>query len=233
MAIDPDKVKKFWENRAERLGKIPLESLTNLEENPELLKIKVEKEQAKVGRYLSLNSSLSVLDLGAGVGSWSAFLAPHVRKVCAVEFASSLAELGQKTLAEKGLTNVEFVNSPAQQFTSSEKFDLVFISGLLIYLNDAECQQMVQNAATYTRPGSQLFLRDGTGLQTRYEINNQYSENLKTLYSAVYRTRDEYIALFESAGFRLVKDENMFDESVALNKFSQTRLRIYLFEKRD
>ena len=43
--IDADKVKKFWEDRAEKLGAVAFESIVNLEEDPDALaeKIRVER----------------------------------------------------------------------------------------------------------------------------------------------------------------------------------------------
>jgi len=55
---------------------------------------------------------------------------------------------------------------------------------------------------------------------------------LKTNYSAIYRTKEEYAEIFEGIGFRLLKDSNMFEEGCCLNKFPETRLRIFKFEKR-
>jgi hypothetical protein len=77
-----------------------------------------------------------------------------------------------------------------------------------------------------------ILLRDGTGIDGRYEINNRFSEHLKADYSAIYRSRSEYVSMFNNAGFTLIKDENMFDEGCPLNKYPETRLRVYLFKVR-
>jgi hypothetical protein len=74
-----------------------------------------------------------------------------------------------------------------------------------------------------------VLLRDGTGVAGRHEINSRMSEHLQSLYSAVYRTREEYLELFAGKGFSLLRDENMFDEGCPLNKYPETRLRLYRF----
>ena len=61
--------------------------------------------------------------------------------------------------------------------------------------------------------------------------SNKFSENLQAHYSALYRTRQSYFKFFKQGGFTLLKDEDMFDEGHVLNKFLETRLRIYLFKK--
>jgi len=71
----------------------------------------------------------------------------------------------------------------------------------------------------------------GTGIESRHEIDNQFSDHLKSNYSATYRTREQYKELFENAGFVLSKDENMFPEGHPLNKYEETRLRLFLFRR--
>lgn len=61
-------------------------------------------------------------------------------------------------------------------------------------------------------------------------IVDKYSEALKTHYSALYRTRDEYIEMFKRIGYSLIRDEDMFEEGSPLNKWKETRLRVYLFK---
>jgi hypothetical protein len=74
-----------------------------------------------------------------------------------------------------------------------------------------------------------VVLRDGTGVPARHEIHDRWSEALQASYSAIYRTRDEYAAAFARVGFRLERDDDMFGEGCVLNRFPETRLRIYRF----
>jgi hypothetical protein len=78
---------------------------------------------------------------------------------------------------------------------------------------------------------TKVLLRDGTALEKRFEINNRMSEHLRTEYSASYRTKEEYIQLFKNYGFQILRDENMFNEGCPLNKYPETRLRLYLFDQ--
>ena len=47
----------------------------------------------------------------------------------------------------------------------------------------------------------------------------------------MYRTREEYVDMFEGIGFNLLRDEDMFEEESPLNKWKETRLRVYLFTR--
>ena len=42
--INPQKVKKFWESRAELYSVVALESVANLEQDPENLQLKIDDE---------------------------------------------------------------------------------------------------------------------------------------------------------------------------------------------
>lgn len=229
--IDASNVKRFWEARGNKLGEVPFESIANLEEDPELLELKVKLEQERVLPLLPLGPAVSLLDLGAGVGQWTFRFAPLVRRVLAVEYSAPLAEIGSKEAARRGAHNVEFVVSPAEAFETDERFDIVFVSGLFVYLTDTQCERLMKALPRLLAPSGTLLLRDGTSILPgrRHEIDNRFSRALSEYYSAIYRTRDEYVALFAREGIELVGDGQMFEESSPLNKYPETRLRYYVF----
>lgn len=228
--IDPKKVRKFWAGRADQYERVALESVANLEQDPENLRLKIDDETARVFSWLTDLEGRSVLDLGAGVGQWAfRFAARGARRVLAVEFTEGLVEIGRREAAQAEHSTVEFVVSPAETFETTEQFDLVFVSGLFVYLTDEQSALLMSHLKGFVAPGGRLLLRDGTGRDARHEIDDRYSEHLGDNYSATYRTRDSYVAMFEEAGFRLVRDENMFPEGHRLNKYPETRLRMYEF----
>jgi len=230
--IDEEKVKHFWESRAASYEKVALESVANLEQDPNNLELKINDEVAKVFAWLPDIEGLSVLDLGAGVGQWSfRFAERDASRVLAVEYAESLVDIGRKEAEKKGFKQVEFENSSAEAFDTTEQFDLVFISGLFVYLNKDQADKLLSHLGNFIRPGGILMLRDGTGTNDGYEINDRYSEHLDANYSAIYRTRGEYVTMIENWGLQLIQDENMFPEGHPLNKYPETRLRLYKFGK--
>jgi 2-polyprenyl-3-methyl-5-hydroxy-6-metoxy-1,4-benzoquinol methylase len=56
-----------------------------------------------------ISSDSTVLDIGAGVGAWSALLARKARQVTAVEPSPSMIEVMQESLTEEGIFNVKIV----------------------------------------------------------------------------------------------------------------------------
>ena len=227
--LDYQKIKHFWNQRGRRNN--PVENIGNLEDEPELHRIKVELEREKMLEYATLKPDHNILDLGAGSGFWSIELARKVKKVVAVDFSESMLELGINNVKKNNITNINFVQSACQDYKSDIPFDLIFISGLFLYLNDSELEKTMLNILSYSHKDTMVIFRDGTGIGERYEFTNRYSENLKASYSATYRTREEIIKIFESKDFCLVKDDDVFNNNSLLNKYTETRLRIYLFKK--
>jgi len=230
--IDPEKVKRFWEGRAATLGKVAFESVGNLEQDKDNLRLKIDDETAKVFAWLPEIEGLSILDLGAGVGQWTfRFAERGARRVLAIEYAQGMADIGKAEADRRGFSQVEFQVCSAEDFDTKEAFDLVYISGLFVYLNDDQAEKLLPKLARFVRPGGLLMLRDGTGCAGRHEINDRFSEHLHEQYSANYRTRDEYVSAIQQQGFELLREENMFPEGHPLNKYPETRLRLFLFGK--
>lgn len=230
--LDPVKVHSFWEGRAAALGRVAFESIANLEQDPENLRLKIEDETAKVFDWLPPLSKLRVLDLGAGVGQWAfRFAQRGAARVVAVEYAAGLVRIGRAEARRRHFDQVDFVESAAEHFMAHEPFDLVFISGLFVYLNDDQARVLLERLPALVRPGGTLLLRDGTGIQGRYEIDDRPSDHLGENYSATYRTREQYVAAFEARGFTCLRDEDMFAAGHPLNKYPQTRLRLYEFAR--
>lgn len=230
--IDSEKIKLFWETRSKKWGKLPFESIANLEDNPQLLQLKIRLEQDKILPLLSLNSESQVLDLGAGVGQWSFRFSNIAQHVTAVEYMNSFTKIASEEAIKRGVKNIKFINSAAESFISDQTFDVIFISGLYVFLNPDQAKKLMDNLPKFLKNNGKLLLRDGTSiLDTSYQINNRYSTILNEYYSAFYRTRSEYLKLFEK-DFHLIQDGQMFEDGSPLNKFPETRLWYYLFNKK-
>jgi len=225
--IDTEYMREFWKQRVKQ-HKIN-EGMTNLEDDSELLRIKLMKEIPKMKAYVNPKKDMKMLDLGSGYGTWTFEFAKDVELVHAVDYINEMIDIGRQRAEKEKFTNVSFFCDSMQEYVSIIKYDIVLLSGVTIYLNDADIRQLLKCIKSYTKRGSIIILRDGTGIKERYIIEKEYSERLDVLYSAIYRTRDEYIKIFNSIGFKLVKDEDMFEEGSPLNRYDNTRLRIYKF----
>lgn len=228
--IDPDKVRQFWEQRASDYGRLQWESVANLEQDEEKLKLKIREETAKVTAWLPPLQGRSVLDLGSGVGQWSLrFCQWGAARVVAVEYVEELGRIARAQAQRQGIDDIEFVTCSVEGFEAQERFDLLFISGLFLYLNDQQLEAVIAKLPHMLRPGGLVMLRDSVGTEGRYEIHDRYSEHLGSNYSAIYRTRDFFVDAFAPHGMLLEQDEHVFPEGHPLNKYPETRLHLFLF----
>lgn len=228
--INQDSVKAFWDRRADLIGEIPFESIGNLEHDESLIQQKVELESRKVSRLLGSLSGKRVLDLGSGVGQWALrFAELGAERVVAVDYSERLTELAKAEAKRRGIETVHFLVSPAESFLTEEKFDVVFISGLLLYMTDSQVNKLFSAVRVMCKDGGTVLVRDATGLEGRYEIENKFSQSLGDYYSAIYRSRQEIVDVCAKFDLRLSVDEDMFHGITPLNKHKQTRLRIYKF----
>jgi cyclopropane fatty-acyl-phospholipid synthase-like methyltransferase len=182
--------------------------------------------------YLGDVRDKTILDLGAGVGQWAfRFVERRARHITAVEYSPPLAEVGRREATRRGVDNVDFVVCSAEEFTSTSTFDIVMISGLFVYLNDDQAELLVQHLPAFCHASTIVLVRDGTGINGRHEINDRFSRHLHVNYSATYRTAGDFERMFTAQGFALNRHENMFEEGCVLNKYPETRLRIYEFKR--
>jgi len=232
MSLDYKKIKDFWDSRANNYNENNY-SATNLENEKKLQELKIICEKEKISSYIKSISFKNVLDFGTGLGYWSRFFSNYCERILAVDFSEKMIDQAREiTLKKNSNNNIEYVVGNVLDFSTNEKFDLIFISGVMIYINDKDIKKIQNNLTRLSKKGTYLLLRDGTGFPDSYQIIDKYSKELSSYYSAIYRTKNDYKKLFENIGFSLLKDENMFEDGSSLNKHKETRLRIYLFQKK-
>lgn len=205
--IDYHKTKEFWDLRAKACQNADLESITLLEELPELAEYKNQAEKRHILKLLKsmrLEPHMVALDLGCGTGRWSFELAKSCAKVIAVDYSSELLKIANEEANRREIKNVEFHQASAVDFLCPEKFDLILIAGLLLYISDDDILELIKKIRTMLKPKSILILREPTAVKGRLERINRYDANLKASYSAIYRSFDEHIKLFtQIGGFKL------------------------------
>ena len=80
-------------------------------------------------------------------------------------------------------------------FDYSRKFDLIYFSGVLQYINDVDALVTIKKAKSMLTPHGCIVSRDTTQELMRVELSGDYP--------VIYRTIEEYRALFQEAGLQL------------------------------
>lgn len=161
-------------------------------------------EKAAVLPLLEAGSADVVLDVGCGNGRWAAALAPRVARYIGLDFSEDLLAAARGRVPQG-----EFHLLTAQQFAAgglagSPRFTVALLSGILAYLNDSDAEALLARVAA----AGCIYVREPVARDLRLTLDRFWSDELGAEYSAVYRTAEEYRALFRRvltpAGFTIV-----------------------------
>ena len=161
-------------------------------------RLRFQREKETVAQAISnLPSRYSVLDLGSGVGFWTEYFAHRFAHVVSVEASpvlySSLTDRCSRC------QNVTTINGDALSFKPQEKFGLVFLGGLLMYLNEHDAEVLLKTLAPNLEPDALIICRESTV--------RQGTKTLQGEYQVVYRSVETYCKIFADSGFDVVSAE--------------------------
>lgn len=118
-------------------------------------------EDIDVLRRHGLNDTSTVVDLGAGTGSFTVAAAPIARSVVAVDPSLAMAARLRQRLVEERLLNVTIVEAGFLTYDhSGEPVDVVFTRNALHQLPDFWKVVALRRVAALLRPGGVFRLRD-------------------------------------------------------------------------
>jgi len=164
------------------------------------------REEIALLKYIILNKGSKVLDLGCGNGRWAFLLKDNIKKYVGVDFSSNFIEKARKKIKE---SHVEFICTPAEEYMSEEKFDLILVIGLLTYLNDEQIIKLSDNIRKMMTKGGRLIVRNvtlGEG-NIKRKFFNRETHFIKKLfgrygYQVIRRSIHEELNFFKN--FRLI-----------------------------
>lgn len=190
------KTARFWEAR----GRIDSKGhVTLMAEHARYTAFIHARELAVLERLVEPSSR--VLDVGCGTGRLAVAIAPRCREVVGIDVAASLIERARD--AGRVLTNVTFHHHAAERPFSYGTFDLVMLSGVLNYLDDADAARALTQCVASLAPTARLYMRNNCGVGSR-----RYEAGGPDLSPTIHRTREEYLAMVQGAG--LVVDEEHY-----------------------
>ena len=111
------------------------------------------RAESRIVRRLTRNlgAKAVALDLGSGIGYWAEQFAHDFSRVVAVERSPALYQSLQERCA--GYPNVRPVLGNVLSFELDDEFDLVFLGGLLMYLDEIDVIALLRRLGPCLRAG--------------------------------------------------------------------------------
>jgi trans-aconitate methyltransferase len=134
-----------------------------------------------------------VLDLGSGVGYWAEEFARSFSRVDAIEGSHALYQALKERCAPH--PNIRAIHGDVLSFEPDGHNSLIFLGGLLMYLDEHDVIALLQKLVTCLRPGGIILCREST---VRGETVTCTGD-----YSVVYRSVSEYTRIFHQCGLTL------------------------------
>ena len=151
---------------------------------------RLTKELRTINEWIgAVANSGRVLDVGCGAGAWVEFFAKRFGNVIGVERSPLMVEAARNRIANT--TNAQILNGDGRKDLPEGPFELIFVGGLFMYLNDSDAVTLLHSLKERLCSGGSIILREST-------VRN--GELLaKGEYQAVYRSVDRYHDLFQRA----------------------------------
>jgi SAM-dependent methyltransferase len=211
MSALEEEAKHFWETRGESAQQSPTRAvlLAPVSEEEALFLDRLEKNQLLP--WMNLTPGMRVLDLGCGTGRWTRTFAKQRAKVVALDVSPGFLAQTKRALEEDDtaeqvtlfLANISLGKLPPEV---EGRFDLIFIGGVLQYVEDEAVRSLFQELTARLTPNGKLLVREGVRSQRTKEETRVLGG---TPYSVIYRAPDEYPRFFAQSQLRLLRQENL------------------------
>lgn len=196
--IDYERIRRFYEQHRADQTDDPDFMRGTVDETVGLVRFRTRAEMRHLDRVLAVEPGATVLDLGAGTGRWAVYFAQRGARVTAIDNVASVADAARRNAERRGLQlDYRVGDLLAPPLDPSERFDIVHIGGVLVYINDADIPRVRDVVAAHTTASGMFVLREPV------DPNGPSEQRRGEDYSALFRRPETYASAFAPA-FRLL-----------------------------
>ena len=148
-----------------------------------------------------------------------------------IDYSEDLIEIAKENY---NYDNCHFQVLSASQLDTADllvsaPFDIVIITGVLIYFNDDTIKKMIKDLNSLCASNKTIYIRETLSfLETRLTLKDFFSENLEADYNAIYRTDDEFLDFIKGINGNItIETGEIFDE---LKNFTETGYKYFLIK---
>jgi trans-aconitate methyltransferase len=135
----------------------------------------------------------AVLDLGSGIGVWAKDFAGRFSQVTAVEGSHTLFQSLRRRCAP--YPNLRAIHGDVMTFEPEGRYDLVFLGGLQMYLNEPDVIALLRKLVPCLAPGGMILCRESTVRGNAMTLGGDYQ--------VVYRSVSDYERIFGQCGLNV------------------------------
>ena len=225
--IDSEEVKNFFSERASR----ELESDLSIvlfqdKENSEQRHI---EEKKLFYEHVDIEGK-KVLEVGCGIGRWAEALHGKCGSFLGIDYTEDLIEIANKSydFDDCKFQVMSATDIKADELLIEPPFDVIIFSGVLMYINDDDIKLVFNELNKIGADNKKLFIMEPVSrMESRLTLKDFYSEGLDADYSAIYRTEEEYMELFEGLNYNKVFSDDIFED---LSDHSETHYKFFVIE---
>ena len=202
LALNKNEIADFFEQRAQKFNAAtPLTAILYQDNHPEIAERRDALERERVLPLLAFTGSERVLDIGCGIGRWAAAISDRIATYHGIDASPSLIELAKSYCRrDNAFFHAAGVDDLTDEWLAAYgPFDRVICSGVLIYLDDQQVASLLAAVSRHLAPGAIVYIREPMGLKARLTLSSEWSEELQSRYSAIYRSPDEINAVLSEA----------------------------------
>lgn len=226
--IDKDYVKDFFDKRAEKTVE-SLMTITSFQD-----KVNLDKRQEEESKIVLENIDLTgkkILEIGCGIGRWAEIFHDKCDVYLGLDFAKNLIEIAKENYNYENcyFQVMSAVDIKIEELLVKPPFDVIFIAGVLVFLNDDDIPQLINQINKLISNEKTIYIRETISLMDiRLTLKDFYSENLKSDYNAIYRTKNELLNFFnEFKDVTTIENDSIFE---TLKKYDETGYRYFIIK---
>lgn len=232
--IDTQSVRSFFEKRAKAESN-PVNAVMLQKEGSQ---IAIERDAYERSMLVPpVPAGSKVIELGCGAGRLACHYADLGAAYLGIDFSENLIAIATNEFKDREAVKFQVGEIPRvnpEAFLIQPPFDLVVITGLLIYLNDDGVEDTFRLIESISSKKAKIYLRESISvLDHRLTLNEFFSEELNERYSAVYRTVGEIKEFMEDSlvrnGFELRAEGTAFPKELQIRK--ETNQHFFLLER--
>lgn len=225
--IDSEEVKNFFSERASR----ELESDLSIvlfqdKENSEQRHI---EEKKLFYEHVDIEGK-KVLEVGCGIGRWAEALHGKCESFLGIDYTEDLIDIANESYDydDCKFQVMSATDIKADELLIEPPFDVIIFSGVLMYINDDDIKLVFNELNKIGADDKKLFIMEPVSrMESRLTLKDFYSEGLEADYSAIYRTEEEYMELFEGLNYNKVFSDDIFED---LSDHSETHYKFFVIE---